>query len=117
MPLLGWLEGHLLLLGIAALLAGFMLGIICSAIGGRRRKTTLEPRSRVESRRALERSIAVPAAPPTVARPRATEREAGDGNPPRVQPLRGPTPHRARGVEPIARIGPARRTRTPARRG
>lgn len=108
MPSFGWLEEHLLLLGIAALLAGFLLGIICSGIVTRRRKTVPGPRSR---------SIVRRAASPTVAPPHAIEPEAGDRNPPRVQPLRGPTVYRTRGGEPIARIGPVRRTRTPARRG
>jgi len=108
MPSFGWLEEHLLLLGIAALFAGFLLGIICSAIVARRRKTVPQPRSRS--------IVRTTAAPPTVAPPHTTEPEGGDRNP-RVQPLRGPTVHRARGGESIARIGPARRPRTPARRG
>ena len=112
MPGFGWIESNLLLVGIVSMLAGIVLGILGSAIRSRRRNPAFQ------SRRSLGPNTVGKASRTPAAKPPAPEHAPGDRNAPRVQLPRGATVHRMRsGGEPIARLGPARRARTPGRRG
>jgi hypothetical protein len=112
MPGFGWIESNLLLFGIVSLLAGIVLGVLGSAIQTRRRNSALQ------SGRSLGPSTVGQVSRTPVAKPPTPEHAPGDGSARRVQLPRGATVHRMRsGGEPIARLGPARRARTPGRRG
>ena len=94
-----WIEDNLLALGAASVLAGFLLGILCSAIQA------------CQTKGALEQDIASrPSRMPSV-KPPPPAREPTPGMP------RAATVHRIRpGAEPIVRVGAAGRARTPGRR-
>ncbi|HKA63540.1 MAG TPA: hypothetical protein VKH83_14000 [Methylomirabilota bacterium] len=107
----GWIENNLLLFGIVSMLTGIVLGILGGAIQRRRRNPAFQ------SRRSLRPNAIGEASRMPAAKPPVPEHAPGDRSAPRVQLPRGTTVHRMRaGGEPIARIGPARRTRTPGRR-
>jgi hypothetical protein len=111
MPI-GWIDNNLLLFGIVSMLAGIVLGILGGAIQRRRRNPAFE------SRRSLGPNPFGKAPRMPAAKPPVSEHVPGDRSASRVQLPRGITVHRMRaGGEPLARIGPARRPRTPGRRG
>jgi hypothetical protein len=99
-----WIEDNLLMLGLASVFAGIMLGILGSAFQARR------------TRAALRENLASRTSRPPSAKPRPARDLGGDGVP-RSNPV-PVTVHRMRpGGEPIARTGSPRRARTPVRRG
>ncbi|HEY7203512.1 MAG TPA: hypothetical protein VIA61_04420 [Methylomirabilota bacterium] len=104
MPWLGWIEDNLLVLGLASVVAGFVIGMLCSSIQGRRPKLTIETGAVLRPT-----AMAKPSSPAT-ARARPMEREPG-----RLVPV-APVQRVRAGGPPISRIGPAQRARTPRHR-
>jgi hypothetical protein len=102
MLLLAWIENNLIVLGLASVLLGVMLGILCSVFQARRDKAALRQT--------------------TASRIRSGQRPAEDSGSPRESgdrsPLQSATVRRIHSVpEQIARTGPRRRTRPLARYG
>ena len=107
MPLLpfAWIEDNLVVLGLAAVLAGFMLGVVCSVIKAQWGKQVHWAKP------ATGRNVISSVPLPPSAKPPLPARKPGDG-PPRVGTVHRLHPN----PEPISRTGPRRRTQPPARR-
>jgi hypothetical protein len=99
-----WIEENLLVLGLASVFAGVMLGLLCSAFQARR------------TRAALRENLASRTSPPSAAKARPAP-DLGRAGAPRGNPAPVTVPRMRPGGEPIARTGAPRRARTPGRRG
>jgi hypothetical protein len=107
-PLLAWIEAHLIVLGLVAVLAGLALGILCGEYQARRARAAARPK-RV---RPVAKPAPAPARSPTVGKPVLQPALERDGRARRLVAVH----HLHPVAEKIAPVGPRHRGRVPTPR-